>query len=78
MATRSQPVNLRIFLLNLAFDLTLNDEDFEGSLETASTNMTYNKRSYVCSSVLYMNFFKELQGQRKNSMILLTKERVDF
>ena len=41
MLTRSQPVNLRILSLNLAFDFTLDDEDFKVSLETAATNTTY-------------------------------------
>ena len=72
MATRSLPVNLEIFSLNLAFDFTLDDEDFEGLLETASTNTIYNKRSYI--KVRYIRTFSKSPGlEEELYMILLTK-----
>ena len=77
MATRSQPASLKIFSLNLPFDFTLDDEDFEGLLETASTSTTYNKRSYI--TVCYIRTFSKSPGPEEELyMILLTKERVEF
>ena len=78
MATRSQLVNLRIFSLNLDFDFTLDDKDYQGFTRDC-VHEDDVQQAFVYNSVLYTNFFKKVQGQRNNSiMIRLTKERFDF
>ena len=73
---RSQLVNLRIFLLNLAFDFTLDDEDFKGfTRDCVHERDVPQVFVYMC----YRRTFSMKSGPVEELyMILLTKERVDF
>ena len=78
MATRPQLVNLRIFLLNLAFDFTLNDKDFQGFTQDCVHEHDV-QQAFIYNSVLAIyELFQKRPGPEEVHMIPLTKEWFDF